>query len=106
MRCGGHWRSIQPTRRRIARTARVLWTPLKGYKNRQALMALRESLRRSPGYHPALVWQCLIFLHVGMIEEAIDGLQTALATQPDDGFALTFLGQARMLQGDYDEAAS
>ena len=85
---------------------RVLWTPLKGYKNRQALLALRESLRRSPGYHPALVWQCLIFLHVGMIAEAIEGLHTALATQPDDGFALTFLGQARMLQGDYDEAAS
>ena len=38
--------------------ARVLWTPLKGYKNRQALVALRESLLRSPGYHPALVWQC------------------------------------------------
>lgn len=85
---------------------RVLWTPLKGYKNRQALLALRESLRRSPGYHPALVWQCLIFLHVGMLEEAIDGLHEALATQPDDGFALTFLGQARMLQGDYGEAES
>lgn len=85
---------------------RVLWTPLKGYKNRQALLALRESLRRSPGYHPALVWQCLIFLHVGMLEEAIDGLHKALATQPDDGFALTFLGQARMLQGDYGEAES
>ena len=83
---------------------RVLWTPLKGYKNRQALLALRESLRRSPGYHPALVWQCLIFLHVGMLQEAIDGLHKALATQPDDGFALTFLGQARMLQGDYGEA--
>ena len=85
---------------------RVLWTPLKGYKNRQALLALRESLRRSPGYHPALVWRCLIFLHVGMLEEAIDGLHKALATQPDDGFALTFLGQARMLQGDYGEAES
>ena len=85
---------------------RVLWTPLKGYKNHQALVALRESLRRSPGYHPALVWQCLIFLHVGMLQEAIDGLHKALATQPDDGFALTFLGQARMLQGDYGEAES
>jgi TolB-like protein/tRNA A-37 threonylcarbamoyl transferase component Bud32/tetratricopeptide (TPR) repeat protein len=85
---------------------RVLWTPLKGYKNRQALLALRESLRRSPGFHPALVWQCLIFLHVGMLEEAIDGLHTALATQPDDGFALTFLGQAKMLHGDYGEGES
>jgi len=86
--------------------ARVLWTPLKGYKNRQALLALRESLQRRPGYHPALVWQCLIFLHVGMIDEAVEGLHQALATQPDDGFTLTFLGQARMLQGDYDEAES
>ncbi|MGH9705020.1 MAG: tetratricopeptide repeat protein, partial [Candidatus Acidiferrales bacterium] len=83
---------------------RLLWTPLKGYKNRQALRALLESLRRSPGYHPALVWQCLIFLHVGMIDEAIVGLHTALATHPDDGFSLTFLGQARLMQGDYDEA--
>jgi TolB-like protein len=84
--------------------ARVLWMPAKGYKNRQALLALRESLRRNPGYHPALVWQCLIFLHVGMLEEAIEGLHTALATHPDDGFGLTFLGQAVMLQGNYDEA--
>jgi eukaryotic-like serine/threonine-protein kinase len=84
--------------------ARVLWMPAKGYKNRQALEALRESLRRNPGYHPALVWQCLIFLHVGMLEEAIEGLHTALATHPDDRFGLTFLGQAVMLQGNYDEA--
>ncbi|MGB7665923.1 MAG: protein kinase [Candidatus Acidiferrales bacterium] len=83
---------------------RVLWTPLKGYKNRQALLALRESLRRSPGYHPALVWQCLIFQHVGMLDEAVEGLQTALAAHPDDGFVLTFLGQVRTFQGKYEEA--
>jgi len=83
---------------------RLLWTPLKGYRNRQALLALREALRRSPGYHPALVWQCLIFLHIGMLEEAIEGLRDALAAQPDDGFSLTFLGQAIMFQGDFDES--
>ncbi|MGH9711953.1 MAG: protein kinase domain-containing protein [Candidatus Acidiferrales bacterium] len=83
---------------------RVLWTPLRGYKNRPALLAFRESLRRSPGYQPALVWQCLIFLHVGLMEEAIEGLHQALATHPDDGFTLTFLGQAVMLQGNYESA--
>lgn len=83
---------------------RVLWTPLKGYKNRRALLALKESLRRNPGYHPALVWQCLIFLHVGMLDEAVEGLQTALAAHPDDGFALTFLGQVKAFQGKYQEA--
>ena len=83
---------------------RVLWTPQRGYKNRPALHAFRESLRRSPGYHPALVWKYCIFLHVGLLEEAIEGLHTALATHPDDGFCLTFLGQAMNLQGKYEEA--
>jgi serine/threonine protein kinase/tetratricopeptide (TPR) repeat protein len=84
--------------------ARLLWTPLKGYKNRRALLALRESLRSNPGYYPALVWKCLIFLHVGMLDEAAEGLQTALAAHPDDGFTLTFLGQVKAFQKKYDEA--
>lgn len=83
---------------------RVLWTPLKGYKNRRALLALQEALRRNPGYHPALVWRCLIFLHVGMLDEAVEGLQTALAAHPDDGFTLTFLAQAKTYQGKKEEA--
>jgi eukaryotic-like serine/threonine-protein kinase len=83
---------------------RVLWSPTKGFQNRLALRALGKSLRCSPGYHPARVWQCLIFLHVGMMEEAMEGLQTALATHPEDGFVLTFLAQAKLLAGNYDEA--
>ncbi|MGB0036493.1 MAG: protein kinase [Candidatus Acidiferrales bacterium] len=82
---------------------RVLWTPLKGYKNRLSLVALREALRRKPGHQPSLVWQSLIFLHVGLLEEAVEGLHAALATHPDDGFTLTFLGQANLLQRKYDE---
>ncbi|HUJ30103.1 MAG TPA: protein kinase [Candidatus Acidoferrum sp.] len=84
---------------------RVLWTPLKSYKNRSALQALGESLRRSPGYHPAVVWRSLILLHVGLHEEAIEGLHEALATHPDDGFALTFLGQVLLFAGRYDEGS-
>jgi TolB-like protein/tRNA A-37 threonylcarbamoyl transferase component Bud32/Tfp pilus assembly protein PilF len=83
---------------------RVLWTPLKGYKNREALLALEESLRRSPGYHSALVWKSLILLHCGVHEEAIEGLHAALAAHPDDGFALTFLGQVLLFESKYDEA--
>lgn len=83
---------------------RVLWTPLKGYKNREALRALAESLQRSPGYHSALVWKSLILLHCGVHEEAVEGLHAALAAHPDDGFALTFLGQVMLFESKYDEA--
>ena len=44
-----------------------------GIQEPPSVAGILESLRRSPGYHPALVWQCLIFLHVGMMQEAIDG---------------------------------
>ena len=83
---------------------RILWTPLKGYKNRQALLNLSESLERNPGYHPSLVWKSLVLLHCGVHNEAIEGLKEALAAHPDDGFTLTFLGQVYQFCGDYSEA--
>jgi serine/threonine protein kinase/cytochrome c-type biogenesis protein CcmH/NrfG len=83
---------------------RVLWTPVKGFQNRTALRALGRALHISPGCHPALVWRCLILLHVGLLEEAREGLVEALATHPDDNFSLTFLGQTILFQGKYDEA--
>jgi len=83
---------------------RVLWTPGKGFQNRAALRALGHALRLNPGCHPALVWQCLIFMHIGLHEQAQEGLVAALATHPDDAFALVFIGQVANYMGKYDEA--
>lgn len=83
---------------------RVLWTPTKGFQNRAGLHALGNALRLNPGCQPALIWQCLIFLHVGMHHEAKQGLTAALATNPDDAFTLVFTGQVAMYEGDYEEA--
>jgi TolB-like protein/Tfp pilus assembly protein PilF len=83
---------------------RLLWTPAQGFKNRPALRALRESLRINPGCHPARIWQCLIFLHLGLHAEAREGLIEALASHPDDAFILVFIGQTAMYRCDYAEA--
>jgi TolB-like protein/Tfp pilus assembly protein PilF len=83
---------------------RLLWTPAQGFKNRPALRALRESLRINPGCHPARIWQCLIFLHLGLHAEARKGLIEALASHPDDAFILVFIGQTAMYRCDYAEA--
>lgn len=83
---------------------RVLWSPEKRFQNRPALRALGEALRLGPGSHEALLWQSLVFLHVGLLEEARAGLTDALAMKPDDPFTLNFLGQTLEFQGDYEEA--
>ncbi len=83
---------------------RVLWTPARNFKNRAALRALSTALQLSPGCQPAKIWQSVIFLHVGMLEEAKEGLLSVLDTDPENAFSLVFLGQIAMYSWDYDEA--
>jgi TolB-like protein len=82
---------------------RILWTPAKKFQNRAALRALGEALTLSPGHQDALVWRCLVLLHVGLFEEAKNGLESALVANPHDAFALTFLGQIMVYTGKYSE---
>jgi serine/threonine protein kinase/tetratricopeptide (TPR) repeat protein len=83
---------------------RWLWTPAQNFKHRPALHALREALHLNPGCHSARIWQCLIFLHLGLLQEARAGLMEALAAQPDDAFTLVFIGQTAMYRCDFAEA--
>ncbi len=107
-------RAEQATRKALALDAanaaahcvrgQLLWTPAKRFQNTPALRALQAALRLNPGNHRARQWQCLIFLHVGLLAEAKKGLRTVLSTMPDDVFTLVFLGQTAMYAGDYDLA--
>ena len=83
---------------------RVLWTPARNFQNRSALRALTTALRLSPGCQSAKIWQSIIFLHLGFLERAKEGLLSVLATDSDDAFSLTFLGQTALYRWDYDEA--
>src|SRR6266853_3721553 len=83
---------------------RALWTPARDFRNRAALRALSTALSLSPGCQRAKTWQSVIFLHVGMLEEAKEGLLSVLNTDPEDALSLVFLGQIAMYRWDYDEA--
>ena len=85
----------------LAAKARLLWTPARGFQNRPALRALKAALRANAGSHRARVWQSLVMIHVGLLDEALEGLREALAAHSDDNFTLTFLGQALNFKGDY-----
>jgi len=85
-------------------SARVVWTPAKRFQHRAALRSLAAALHRSPGWHQALVWRGCILLHIGLMEEAEEGLLEALASNPDDPFTLNFLGQTYLYRNQYQEA--
>ncbi|HKO04781.1 MAG TPA: protein kinase [Candidatus Acidoferrales bacterium] len=88
----------------LAAKGRVLWTPAKGFQNRPALRALSAALEANPGTSEARVWRCLVLIHVGLLDEALEGLREALSNQPDDNFTITFLGQALNFRGEYAAA--
>jgi serine/threonine-protein kinase len=83
---------------------RILWTPARKFKNRLALSALEKALRINPGLHQARLWQCLILLHIGLFQEAEEGLAIAYAAHPEDAFTLTFIGQSALWTNNYDRA--
>jgi len=83
---------------------RALWTPARNFQNRAALRALSTALRVSPGCQRAKTWQSVIFLHLGMLEEAKEGLLSVLSTDPENAFSLVFLGQIAIYSWNYDEA--
>ena len=45
-----------------------------------------------------------MFLHLGLLKEAREGLLEALATNPDDARTLVFIGQVALYAGNYNEA--
>ena len=97
--------SLDPTnvQARVGK-GRVLWSPDRGFQNRAALEALGDAVRINPRSHQALVWQALVFMHVGLLREALDGLNEALTIEPDDPFTLNFTGQVHEFLGDHEQA--
>lgn len=84
--------------------ARMLWSPQGGFQHRTALCALGECLRIQPGNHDARIWQGVVFLHVGLLDEARDRFAEALAAEPDDATRLNWVGQTAQFQGRFEEA--
>ncbi len=83
---------------------RVLWSPRKGFRSREALLALEDALRLQPRSPAARTWHSLILLHVGLMAEAGDGLAEAHAAEPGNARVLTFIGQNLFFLGRLEEA--
>jgi tetratricopeptide (TPR) repeat protein len=63
------------------------------------------ALHLNPGCHPAWAWQGVVLYHLGLQGDARTSLTSALASNPNDPFALCFLGQTFFEERDYERAS-
>lgn len=71
----------------------------------EAELVLKRAITMQPDYWPAMQWMAVFLLERGQIESAISHLQKVILLTPDNATALTNLGTAFLLNGQFQAAA-
>ena len=82
--------------------ARLLWGPSNHFFHERAIQELRRALSLDPNIAHHNLGN--IYLHIGMLDQAIADLQRTLAISPRADNALRRIAEARAYQGRYEEA--
>src|SRR5213083_1060083 len=83
--------------------ARLLWGPANHFFHERAIQEDRRALSLDPNMDRAHQHLGNIYLHIGMLDEAIAALQKTLAISPREDNALRRIAEARTYQGRYQD---
>src|SRR5256712_173006 len=83
--------------------ARLLWGPANHFFHERAIQEDRRALSLDPNMDRAHQHLGNIYLHIGMLDEAIAELQKTLAISPREDNALRRIAEARTYQGRYQD---
>src|SRR5881392_2778416 len=83
--------------------ARLLWGPSNHFFHERAIQEDRRALSLDPNMDRAHQHLGNIYLHIGMLDEAIAELQKTLAISPREDNALRRIAEARTYQGRYQD---
>jgi serine/threonine protein kinase/tetratricopeptide (TPR) repeat protein len=72
---------------------KLLWAPSKGFQHEAALRDLGRACNHPAAPLDAVLWRAIVLGHVGLHDEAINGLNEALEAQPDDLMGLLVMGE-------------
>src|SRR5437667_3386600 len=84
--------------------ARLLWGPAGHFFHERAAQEDRRALSLNPNMSRAHGSLGNIYLHIGLLDEAIAELQKTVAISPREDNALRRIAEARAYQGHYDDA--
>src|SRR3989441_67610 len=83
--------------------ARLLWGPANHFFHERAIQEDRRALSLDPNMDRAHQHLGNIYLHIGMLDEAIAELEKTLAISPREDNALRRIAEARTYQGRYQD---
>jgi len=84
--------------------AALVWTAEEGWQHEQGIRECKRALALNPNLAEAHVMLARIFDHVGLLDEALDELQTAIAINPTEPDAALFTGMTLFWSGKFEEA--
>jgi TolB-like protein len=84
--------------------ARLLWTPANGWQHEKAIQECRRALALDGSLDQAHEMLSEVFAHVGLLDEALHELQTAMAINPTLPDGPWYTGTVLMYSGKFQEA--
>ena len=83
--------------------ANLLWGATKQFAHERAIQEDRRAVELSPNLDAAHHHLGLVYMHIGLLDKAVEELRKTLAIDPGDWMAQERIGQAELWQGRYEE---
>ena len=86
--------------------ANLIWGATKQFAHERAIQEDRRAVELSPNLDAAHHHLALVYMHIGLLDKAVEELRTTLAIDPGDWMAQERIGQAELWRGRYEEGFS
>ncbi len=83
---------------------RLLWTPSHGFQHEDSIRECRRALTLNPNQDEAHFQLALIYIHIGLFDQALREAQAAASINPLNPAPRYRIGEAMMYQGQFEEA--
>jgi serine/threonine protein kinase len=83
---------------------RLLWTPSNHFPHDKAIREYRTALGLNPSLDEARNQLALVYGHVGLLDEALEELEKAVAINPSNALVRFRIGETLLFQGKYEPA--
>jgi serine/threonine protein kinase/tetratricopeptide (TPR) repeat protein len=82
----------------------LLWTHANHFPHERVIQEYRAALSLNPNLDEAHHQLCVVYLHIGLFDEALQEIQTAVAINPSNTYAQYRVGMVYLYQGRAEEA--